>query len=87
MRVNYVLSMTKPRKETVDTLILFESSNRSTLEEILLSIWEEAWYYYFLEEFVLCKNGDAKYCRRVARRRALTYTEDFHITPVPYFQD
>ena len=79
--------MTRPRKETVDTLILFESSNRASLEEIMLSIWDEVYYFYFIESFVLYKFGDEKYCIGYAKRQARTFMDNFYITPVPYFPD
>ena len=38
----YVLCKIYPRAETVDTLLYFVSEHRSNLEEILLSLYDEA---------------------------------------------
>jgi hypothetical protein len=37
----YILYKLQPRAETTDTLLLFTAKNRNSLEEILLSIYDE----------------------------------------------
>ena len=37
----YILYKLQPRAETTDTILLFAAKNRNSLEEILLSIYDE----------------------------------------------
>ena len=37
----YILYKLQPRTETTDTILLFAAKNRNSLEEILLSIYDE----------------------------------------------
>jgi len=80
----YILAKLEPRAETTDTLLYYCAKNRNTLEEFLLSLWEEIlddeWVYRqcpLLENF-----NHNSYIKRMKE-----YIDTFHIIHIPYMED
>lgn len=69
------------------SIVPIVSSDENTLEEILLSIYEEDAYEWY---FIFTNSEDSWYCRtsylEEAYRRALIYTNDFVIEKVNYIE-
>lgn len=80
----YILTRLEPRAETTDTILYYCAKNRNTLEEFLLSLWEEIldneWAF---RQYPLCEDYNHNdYIKRMKK-----YIDTFHIIYVPYMED
>ena len=73
----YILTRIQPRAETFDTLFYYASFDRSLLEEIFLSIWQEAKYVIW--------NAPNNPTDKEWRENSLkSYIEQFNIIETPF---
>lgn len=68
----YILTRLKPRAETTDTVIYYAAPDRSFLEELLLSVYDE-----FME--ILDKYGSTE----EDEKKIKEFFDEFHIVKVP----
>jgi len=77
----YILTRLEPRAETTDTILYYCTKKRNTLEEFILSLWEELledeWAYrqYF------------SYSHEDYIEKTKKYINTFHIVRIPYMED
>ena len=74
----YILVQVAPRAETFDTLLYYASESRTTLEEIILSLYEEI----LDNRYAFGDITDLQFKMRVNQ-----YMDRFHIIQVPYLED
>ena len=74
----YILVQVAPRAETFDTLLYYASESRTSLEEIILSIYEEVLEY----RGMFGNTTDLQFKMRVNQ-----YMDRFHIIQVPLLEN
>jgi hypothetical protein len=72
----YILYKLEPRAETTDTLLYYASFDRRVLEEIILSLWEEA-------KYIIWNAPDNPIDAEWRNDSLNSYIEQFNITEVP----
>lgn len=83
--IEYVLSYTEPRAHTVDTVILGISENRENLQDLVLSIIEEAAYVAFNEVIQRYPEYSIDKILRRLKVEMRREGEKYHITPIKRF--
>ena len=76
MKNIYILYKLEKRAETTDTLLYYASRDRGVLEEIILSIWEEA-------KYLIWNYPDNPTDSQWRNDSLNAYIEQFNITTVP----
>lgn len=74
----YVLTKLEQRAETTDTLIYFVAENRGSLEEIMLSLYNE---------IMEAKNNYSNIPDNIFIQRVYKYMNQFSIIEVPYLKN
>ena len=72
----YILYKLEKRAETTDTLLYYASKDKGLLEEIILSIWEEA-------KYLIWNYPDNPIDERWRKDSLNSYIEQFGITNIP----
>ena len=72
----YILYKLEKRAETTDTLLYYASRDRGLLEEIILSIWEEA-------KYLIWNYPDNPTDNQWRNDSLNAYIEQFNITTIP----